>query len=76
MRSSHPPTWARLRVYIGLFVLGLFLLGGLLVYASSLADPTSGRGGAEFRTLGLEVMIVAVIAVAVAHTLKDRLSVD
>ena len=76
MRASGPPTWARLRVYFATLLLGLFALGGLLAYASSLVDPSTGHGRSDLRVLGVEIMGLAAIAGVLAQVLKNRLSRD
>jgi hypothetical protein len=76
MRKSRAITWARLRVYFGALLLVLFALGGLLVYASSLADRQSGHGRSDLRTLGAELIALSVIAAVLAAVLKRRLSPD
>ena len=60
MRTSRAITWARLRVCFGALVLVLFALGGLLAYASSLADRQSGHGRSDLRALGAELIAVSL----------------
>jgi hypothetical protein len=76
MKPSRTPTWARLRVHFGLLLLGLFVLGGLLVYAPSLSDPTTGQGRVNLLILRFEVMTLAVVAAVLARVLGKRLGDD
>ena len=76
MKASRTTTWARLRVSFATLLLGLFALGGLLTYASSRVDPNTGHGRSDLRSLGLEIMVVVVIAGALAFALENRLSRD
>jgi hypothetical protein len=54
----------------------LFALGGLLVYASSLADRKGGHGGSDLRPLGAALIALSVIAAVFAAVLRRRLSRD
>jgi cell division protein FtsW (lipid II flippase) len=76
MRTSRAITWARLRVYFGALLLVLFALGGLLVYASSLADQQAGHGRSDLRTVGAELIALSVVAAVFAAVRKRRLSRD
>jgi hypothetical protein len=71
--KSRMINWTRLRVYFGTLLLTLFGLGGLLLYASSLADPASGQGRSRLRTLGMELMALSLLAGVFAAVLKRRL---
>jgi hypothetical protein len=76
MRKTREITWSRLRVYFGTLLFALFALGGLLIYASSLADPGSGHGRSDLRILGTKLMAFSVIAALFAVALKRRLWQD
>jgi hypothetical protein len=76
MRGSRTTNWAHLKVYFALLLLGLFTLGALLAYASSLVDPSTHHDRADLRSLSVQVMGLAVIAGAAAFVLKDRLLRD
>jgi hypothetical protein len=76
IKPSRSPTWPGLRVYFAILLMTLFALGAALVYASFLPDPRTDYRGTDFRTLGVELMALAVIAGGVALVLKNRLSRD
>ncbi len=63
-------------MYFGMLLLALFVLGALLIYASSLADPGSGPGRSRLRILGAELIALSIIAALLAAALKSRLSRD
>ena len=76
MRNPRADRWARVRVYFGVFVLALVALGAGSIYASSLADAQRPRSLMWLRTVGLELIGLAVVSVVLAGWLKRRLSVD
>ena len=63
-------------MYFVVLLLSLFALGGLLAYASSLADPQSGHARSDLRTKGLALIALAVIATVLAAALRKRFSLD
>jgi cell division protein FtsW (lipid II flippase) len=76
MRNPRADRWERVRVYFGVLVLALVALGVGSIYASSLADARRSRSLMWLRTIGLELIGLAVVSVVLAGWLKRRLSVD
>jgi hypothetical protein len=76
MRNSRADRWERVRVYFGVLVLAPVALGAGSIYASSLADAQRSRSLLWLRTIGLELIGLAVVSVVLAGWLKRRLSVD
>jgi hypothetical protein len=73
MRTSRRITWARLRVYFGAFLLVMFVLGGLIIYASFLADNTSGVAQPNLRAMGVAIIALTGIAAIFAAVVRKRL---
>jgi hypothetical protein len=76
MKNPRADRWERARVYFGVLVLALVALGAGSIYASSLADAQRSRSLTWLRTIGLELIGLAVVSVVLAGWLKRRLSVD
>jgi MFS family permease len=76
MRNPRADRWGRVRVYFGVLVLALVALGAGSIYASSLADAQRSPSLMWLRTIGLELIGLAVVSVVLAGWLKRRLSVD
>jgi cell division protein FtsW (lipid II flippase) len=76
MRKFRAITWGRVKVYFGVLVIGVFALGMVLIYASSLSDPQRGRSLTGLRTIGFELMGLAVVSVVLARWLNRRLGGD
>ncbi len=76
MRNSRAERWERVRVFFGVLVLALVALGAGSIYVSSLADAQRSRSLMWLRTIGLELIGLAVVSVVLARWLKRRLSVD
>ena len=76
MRNPRADRWERVRVYFGVLVLALVALGAGSIFASSLADAQRSRSLVWLRTIGLELIGLAVVSVVLAGWLKRRISAD
>jgi hypothetical protein len=64
------------RIYFGGLLFAQFALGASAIYASSLAEAQRARSLMWLRTIGLELIGLAVVSVVLARWLKRRFSAE
>jgi hypothetical protein len=76
MKATHTTLWPRLRVFLGTLLVLLFILGGLIAYASSLTELQAGHRRADLLALGFGLMVLAVLSGILSFVLAKRIVQD
>jgi hypothetical protein len=76
MKATRTTPWSRLRVLLATLLVLLFILGGLIAYASSLPELQAGRRRADLFALGVGLMALSVLCGIFSFVLAKRLLHD